>query len=299
MNKRSHIVDRALESAIPVAFVLLWSTGWIVARFAADDADPLTFLSFRYAGAASCLAVYAFAAGAVWPRAAMDWVHALFSGVLLHAFYLGGVWWAIAHGVPASVSALLAALQPILTAFLAPRLAGETITARQWMGIGLGLTGLTLVLAPKLAAIEPGQLGTALLPVLVNAAGMLFLTLGTFYQKRFIRTGDLRTVSVLQFVSAFAVTLPLAYLFENMRVVWTPNALMALGWSILAISVVSIALLLHLLRRGEVARSAQLIYLVPPAAALQVYLLFGERLAPIQIAGMVVTTVGVALAIKR
>src|SRR5665647_1673598 len=117
MKKRSQIFDRSLERAIPIVFVLLWSTGWIVARLAADDADPLTFLLFRFAGAAICLAIYAAIAGACWPRAGMDWLHALASGVLLHGLYLGGVWWAIGHGVPASISALLAALQPILTAF--------------------------------------------------------------------------------------------------------------------------------------------------------------------------------------
>ncbi|MDB5597727.1 MAG: putative amino-acid metabolite efflux pump [Hyphomicrobiales bacterium] len=299
MNKRPQIFDRSLERAIPIVFVLLWSTGWIVARLAADGADPLTFLLFRFAGAAMCLVVYAAVAGASWPRAGMDWVHALASGVLLHGLYLGGVWWAIGHGLPASISALLAALQPILTAFLAPRLAAESITARQWTGIFLGFGGLLLVLEPNLLKVDSSHLWTALLPLFVNALGMLSLTLGTFYQKRFIRTGDLRTVSVLQFVSAFLVTLPLAFFLEDMRITWTHQTIAALVWSILAVSVVSIALLLHLLRRGEVARSAQLIYLVPPTAALQVFLLFGERLEPIQLAGMIVTTAGVALAVKR
>lgn len=291
--------DKCIAALIPVSFVLLWSTGWIVARLAADDADPLTFLIFRYAGAAACLGIFAAIAGAEWPRSRAEWAHALVSGIFLHALYLGGIWWAVAHGVPASISALLAALQPILTVLLAPWLVGEIIVARQWIGVSIGLAGLLLVLAPKLLSLEPDQLGSAIAPLAINAVGMVSLTLGTFYQKRYIRTGDLRTVSFLQFASAMLVTIPLAYIFEDMRIVWTTDVVIAMAWSVVAVSIISIALLLHLIRRGEVARSAQLVYLVPPTAAVQAYFLFGERLTGIQLAGMAVTVAGVVLATRR
>lgn len=299
MNKRSHIFDRSLTAAIPIAFVLLWSTGWIVARLAADDADPLTFLIFRYAGAAFCLGAFAWLAGAEWPRSRAEWLHALASGVLLHALYLGGIWWAIAHGVPATISALLAALQPILTAILAPWLVGERIGPRQWLGVALGFAGLLLVLAPKLLALDTGQVAGVVVPLLINVAGMVSLTFGTFYQKRYIRTGDLRTISFLQFISAMLATIPLAYLFEDMRIVWSRDVIIAMVWSVVAVSIISIALLLHLIRRGEVARSAQLVYLVPPTAAVQAFLLFGERLSIVQLFGMAVTVTGVMLATRR
>jgi drug/metabolite transporter (DMT)-like permease len=284
---------------IPTAFVLLWSTGWIVAHYAAIDAGVLTFLLFRYAGAAFLLTVYALVSGATWPRSIHAWGHALASGVLIHALYLGGIWWAVAHGVPASISALLAALQPLLTAILAPHLAGERIGPVQWAGISLGLVGLVLVLGPKLANVDPAELDTISLLLVINACGMVALTLGTFYQKRYLRTGDLGSMSTLQFIGAFVVTLPFAFWLEGMRIDFTWNTWLSLAWSIGALSIVSIALLLHLIRKGEVARSAQLIYLVPPAAAIQAFLLFGETLSPVQIAGMMVTTLGVALAVRR
>ena len=284
---------------IPTAFVLLWSTGWIVAHYAAIDAGVLTFLLFRYAGAAFLLTVYALVSGTTWPRSAHAWGHALASGVLIHALYLGGIWWAVAHGVPASISALLAALQPLLTAILAPHLAGERIGPVQWAGISLGLVGLILVLGPKLANVDPVELDTITLLLVINACGMVALTLGTFYQKRYLRTGDLGSMAALQFIGAFVVTLPFAFWLEDMRIDFTWNTWLSLAWSIGALSIVSIALLLHLIRKGEVARSAQLIYLVPPAAAIQAFLLFGETLSPVQIAGMMVTTLGVALAVRR
>ncbi|MEA2861028.1 MAG: hypothetical protein QOC72_3067, partial [Methylobacteriaceae bacterium] len=258
--------------------------------------DPLTFLSARYACAGAVLLVYAVLAGARWPATSADWVHAAFSGVLLHAIYLGGVWIAIAHGVPASISALLAALQPILTAALAPLLLRERIGAKQWLGIVLGFAGIIVVLSPKLASVAPGQLGAVTIPLAINAIAMIAVTAGTFYQKRYIHSGDLRTVTILQYAGALAVTLPIAWLIEPMRLEVNATTILIMLWSVLAISIGAIALLLLLIRRGEVSRAAQLIYLVPPTAAVQAWLLFGEQLSPPQLAGMALTVIGVALA---
>ena len=288
--------DLIFRRTAPALFVFLWSTGWIVARYSAEYADPLTFLSARYACAGAVLFLYALIAGGRWPARPSDFVHAAFSGVLLHAIYLGGVWIAIAQGVPASISALLAALQPILTAALAPILLRERIGAKQWLGIVLGFIGIIVVLSPKLAGVAPGQLGAVAMPLLINIIAMLAVTAGTFYQKRYIHSGDLRTVTILQYAGAIAVTLPVAYLIEPMRLEVNATTILIMLWSVLAISIGAIALLLLLIRRGEVSRAAQLIYLVPPTAAAQAYLLFGEQLTPPQLAGMALTVIGVALA---
>ena len=288
--------DLIFRRTAPALFVFLWSTGWIVARYSAEYADPLTFLSARYACAGAVLFLYALIAGGRWPARPSDFVHAAFSGVLLHAIYLGGVWIAIAQGVPASISALLAALQPILTAALAPILLRERIGAKQWLGIVLGFIGIIVVLSPKLAGVAPGQLGAVAMPLLINIIAMLAVTAGTFYQKRYVHFGDLRTVTILQYAGAIAVTLPVAYLIEPMRLEVNATTILIMLWSVLAISIGAIALLLLLIRRGEVSRAAQLIYLVPPTAAAQAYLLFGEQLTPPQLAGMALTVIGVALA---
>lgn len=282
----------------PLVFVFLWSTGWIIARYSADYADPLTFLLVRYLSAGAVLFVYALAAGASWPKSPAEWGHALATGVLLHAIYLGGVWWAVRHGLPASISALIAALQPILTALFAPWLVGERVKPMQWLGVVLGFFGIALVLSPKLASVAPGALASALAPIVVNVVAMFSITFGAFYQKRAIHSGDLRTVTVLQYVGAIAVTLPLAWALEPMKIEWNATMFAVLAWSVFAVSIGAIALLLLLIRRGEVSRSAQLIYLVPPTAALQAYALFGEKLSPAQIAGMIVTAAGVAMATR-
>ena len=280
----------------PLLFVLVWSTGWIVARYSADYADPLTFLCFRFASAALLLLGLAVVSGAPFPRSGRDWLHALVSGVFLHAIYLGGVWWAIRQGVPASVSALIAAAQPIATALLAPALLGERASWRRSLGVLLGLVGLILVLGPKLGA---AGIGAGLLPIGVNILAMAGATAGFFYQKRFLPAGDLRAMAGLQYVGAFAVMLPAAFLLEPMHVVWNGTMLLVLGWSVLALSIGAIWLLLLLIRHGEVSRASALIYLVPPTAAAQAWLLFGETLNVVQIAGMALSAAGVAIASRR
>jgi drug/metabolite transporter (DMT)-like permease len=282
----------------PGLFFLIWSTGWISARYAAPYADPLTFLSLRYACAGFILASLAVAMGAVWPRGRAAG-HAAISGVLLHAIYLGGVWWAISRGLPAGISGLIAAVQPILTALLAPLVLGERISRRHWAGIGLGFAGIVLVLWPKLAGLSGAALAQQIEPLAVNVLGMVSVTAGTFYQKKHVQTGDLRTITTLQYAGAFAVTLPIAVLTEPMRIEWNTIMVLNLGWAVFALSIGAIGLLLLLIRRGAVSRAAALIYLVPPAVALEAFLLFGETMSPLQIVGMVITAFGVALAVRR
>lgn len=283
----------------PVLFVLLWSTGWVSARAAAPYADPLTFLATRYALAGLALALFAGFAGATWPRRAADIGHLAISGILIHAIYLGGVWWAIAHGVPAAISGLIAAVQPILTALLAPALLGETITVRQWLGIALGFGGIAMVLSPKLVGVQAAGLEGAALALAINVVAMISVTLGTFYQKRFVATSDLRTATVWQYIAAAAVTFPLAFLIEDLRLEWNAQTIATMAWSVIGLSIGAIGLLLLLIRHGAVSRAAMLIYLVPPAVAIEVFFLFGETLTPLQIAGIAVTAIGVALAVKR
>jgi drug/metabolite transporter (DMT)-like permease len=286
-------------AAIPGLFVFLWSTGWINARAAAPYADPLTFLFVRFGLAAVLMAVICLAVRAAWPVSRRAAGHALVSGVLLHTGYLGPVWYAVAEGVPAGVSGVLAGLQPLLTAALAPVLLRETVTRAQWLGILLGFIGILLVLSPKLGAVATAGLGDLRWPLFVNVLGMLSVTFGTFYQKRFVAGGDLRTVATLQYVGATAAVLPFAWLLEPMQIVWHPQAIAAMAWSILAISIAGVLLLLWLIREGAVARMATLIYLVPPVVVLEAWLLFGETISGVQMLGVAIVCAGVALATRR
>jgi drug/metabolite transporter (DMT)-like permease len=288
-----------LVRAAPLTFALLWSSGFIVAKYAIADADPFAFLSVRFALAALILALMALIGGAVWPSEPRAWVHSAVAGMLLHGGYVGGVWWAIDHGLPASVSGLITAGQPLLTALMAAPLLGERVTGRQWLGIAVGFCGILLVLWPRLAGVEIAALGSALLPILAVAGATGSATLGTFYQKRFVPAADLRSATCLQYLGALAVVAPPVCLGGAIRFEPTASLYWALAFSVLVLSIAAVALLLWMIRHGAVSRIAALIYLVPPLTALEAYLLFGENLSAVQIVGMALTVVGVWLATRR
>lgn len=284
---------------VPLIFTFLWSSGWIVAGYSALYADPLTFLLVRYGSAALLIALLAFAVRAPWPNTPRAILDCVVTGILLHAAYLGGVWWAVRHGLPAGISGLIAGLQPILTALLAPALVGERISLVRWAGILCGFLGIALVLEPKLVGVAPAALWGVLVPVVVNVIGMFAVTFGSFYQKARIVTGDLRTVTALQYVSAFVVTLPFAWVLEPMRIEWNLTMALVLAWSVLALSLGGIGLYLMMIRQGAVSRVSTFLYLVPALVAVEAWLLFGENLSPVQILGMAVTILGVALASRK
>jgi drug/metabolite transporter (DMT)-like permease len=288
-----------LLRAAPALFVLLWSTGWISARAAAPYADPLTFLTVRFALAAVVLLPLVLIMRARWPARPADYWHLIVTGALIHAIYLGGVWYAVRHGVPTAISGLIAAIQPILTAMLAPVLLSERISPRQWAGVALGFAGIALTLSPGLSALAGDALTENVAALAINVVGMISVTLGTFYQKRFIASGDLRTVTLIQYIAAAAIMLPVAALLEPMRLEWNPQTIATMAWSVIGLSLGAIGLYLMLIRHGAVSRAAMLIYLVPPAVAIEAYVLFGETLGPVQWIGIAVTAVGVALAVRK
>src|SRR3954453_8978125 len=245
-----------LARLAPPLFVFLWATGFIAARLVIPYADPLTFLVLRYVLAAILLGLIALAARAPWPTAARGWRNGMIAGVLLHGGYLGAVFWSIKHGLPAGISALIAGLQPLVTGMLVGSLLGERVSGRRWLGIAIGFAGAALVIAPKLGA----GLEFPPITVLVSFLGTISITLGTIWQKRTAATVDLRTNAVVQFIGATCVVLPVAVLTEQGRLEPTPELFIGLFWSVCALSIGAIALLLALIRRRAVAGVATLLY---------------------------------------
>ena len=278
----------------PAAFVVLWSTGFIGAKYGLPYAEPLTFLLWRFVLAALLLLAVALLMRAPWPATRAEAGHIAVAGLLLHAGYLAGVFGAIHQGVSAGVMAVIAGLQPVLTALAAGPLLGERVHARQWAGFALGFAGVLLVVQQRLAFGTAGTAGYAL-----AFMALASITAGTLYQKRFCSHMDLRTGGVIQFVAAALAMAVCAPLFETMTVRWTPSFLFALGWLVLVLSVGAITLLYILIRRGEAARVSSLFYLVPPTTVLMAYAIFGERLSSLALAGMVVSVVGVALVVTE
>jgi drug/metabolite transporter (DMT)-like permease len=282
-----------LARVAPPLFVVIWATGFVVARLVAPHADPLAFVTLRFGLAALVLAAAAVIAGARWPATASGWRDGLVAGVLLHGAYLGGVFWAVKHGLPAGISALVAGLQPLATGMLVGPLLGEAVSRRRWVGILTGFAGALLVVAPKIGVTG----GLPAVPLGICVLGMLSITLGTIWQKRTAASVDLRTNAVVQYLGAAAFTLPIALATETGRFdLGAPEFWISLLWAVFAMSIAAVGLLLLLIRRGAVAKVAALLYLVPPVAAVMAYWLFGEALSPIQIVGMALAAAGVAIA---
>lgn len=281
----------------PVLFVLLWSTGFIGSKLGAADAEPFTFLALRF------LLVLALLVPVVLlgRRQARGWHergHAMVAGTLIHGAYLGGVFWAIRHGMPAGVAALIVSLQPIVTAVLAGPLLGERLSARHWLGLALGLVGAVLILAPKLErAVAAGGSGSGIDTATVTATVLALagITAGTLYQKKFAGRIDLVVGAVWQYVGALAVVGTGSLLLETRVVNWTPNFIFALGWLVVVLSIGAIFLLMLLIRQNAVASVSGLFYLVPAVTAVIAYFMFGETLDLVQTAGLVLATLAVLL----
>ena len=278
--------------AAPGLFVVLWSTGFIGAKYGLPYTGPATFLALRFVLVIALMLAIALAVRAPWP-APRQVVHIAVVGVLLQAGYLGGVFAAIHLGMSAGVSSLIVGLQPVLTAVLAAPMVRERLGARQWLGLALGLAGVALVVSAK----------TSLTGLSWESVGMSFLalgsiTVGTLYQKRFCGPFDLRTGSVIQFVAALAVMAPFAIFVEHLAVRWTGEFLFALSWLVVVLSIGAISLLMLLIRRGAATKVASLFYLVPPVTALIAYFVFGETLPWSALAGMALAVVGVAMVVR-
>ncbi|MCB1915151.1 MAG: DMT family transporter [Rhodocyclaceae bacterium] len=277
----------------PLLFVLLWSTGFIGAKYGLPYAEPLTFLSIRYVSVIALMTALALATRARWPADLRSAVHIGVSGILIHGVYLGGVFTSIHYGLPAGVASLVVGMQPLLTALGAGWLLGERVSGRQWLGLALGFAGVALVVSGKFGQVPMAQLGTMLLPAL---AALFGITLGTLYQKRFCPSFDLRTGSVLQFIPTLALTAALAASTETMAVDWDPHFVFALSWLVLVLSLGAVSLLNVLIRSGNAVNVASLFYLTPPCTALMAWALFGETLGAVALVGMTLAVSGVAMA---
>ncbi len=273
---------------MPVVFVLIWSTGFVVARYAMPHAPPLGFLAWRFALSVLALGAWISWARPAWPATRAQWLHLAVTGGLLHAGYLGGVWAAVKAGIGAGTVALVVGLQPVITAlWVSATGQAQRVSLKQWLGLGLGLVGLLLVVGHKLGLGEVTAWNLGL-----SVFALCSITAGTLYQKRFVGPCDVRTASTVQLLAAFLLTAPLAW-FETGTVHWHPHLLGAMAWSVLALTLGGSSLLYLMIQRGAATRVTGLMYLVPPCTAVLAWLLFQEAITPATWLGMALTAWGV------
>jgi drug/metabolite transporter (DMT)-like permease len=278
--------------AMPVVFVLIWSTGFIVARYAMPYSPPMTFLWVRYLLSILAFWLWIRWARVAWPQSRAQWWHLGVTGVFMHAGYLSGVWVAVKAGMGSGLSALIVGFQPVLTAIWLSSQGGQ-VTRRQWGGLLLGFVGLVLVVSRKLQdtmEVTPWTLSLAVL-------ALFSITIGTLYQKRHVQPCDVRTANTVQLMAAALVTLPLVAL-ESEAVQWHPSLLGAMAWSVLGMTLGGSSLFYMLIQRGAAASVSSLMYLVPPCTAMLAWFLFDEPVTVTTVAGIVLTAVGVSLVVR-
>lgn len=288
----NHDIQNLAARAAPAIFVVLWSTGFIATKYVVHNADPLTYLAIRMVLVVALMALVVAIARPQWPDR-IGIAHSAVAGILVHGFYLGGTAIAIAHSIPAGLSALIPGLQPILTSTLANRWLGERVAPLQWGGLLLGLAGVVLILHDRPMSGEAGW------GWLASGVSLVSITLGTLYQRRYCGNIDWRAGNLIQYIVVTIFFAAGAALFENNVVHWTREFVLALAWLVVVLSIGSIGLLYWLIRRSAATSVASLFYLVPAVTAVMAFVLFGERLDRIAIAGMIACAAGVFLVNRR
>ena len=284
--------NQAWLRAMPWVFVLVWSTGFIVARYGMPNSPPFTFLLLRYLFSILCFVLWVKWARVPWPQSRAQWGHLAVTGILMHAGYLGGVWAAVKVGMGAGLTSLIVGLQPVLTAvWLSSR--GGHVSRRQLQGLALGFVGLAMVVSRKLeGGIEVSPWSLTMITMALCA-----ITTGTLYQKRFVQACDVRSANAVQLMAAFLVTLPLAWM-EVEPVIWNAEMIGAMVWAVLILTLGGSSLFYILIQRGAAAAVTSLLYLVPPTTAVMAWFLFDESITLVTLSGIVVTAMGVSLVVR-
>ncbi len=288
--------DTGLLRIAPLVFVSLWSTGFIAAKYSMQNADPFVFLCLRFTITAAALVPLLWLVGAALPRRLWSFRHDMVTGVLLHAGYLGFVFWPIKNGVPSGIVAIIIGLQPIVTAVLASLYIGEHLDPRKLVGLLTGFLGITVVITGKFGlmlglagGLSPFDLGMCVI-------GLLSIATGVFYQKKFCDQSQLLPGTLMQYIAGALATAGLALLFgEAWTIDWTPTFAIALSWQVLGLSIGAVVLLLYIIKNGEASRVSSMFYLVPPLVVIEAHFLFGETLGWISVVGMLICVTGVLL----
>jgi drug/metabolite transporter (DMT)-like permease len=288
----NHDLEKFAARAAPAVFVVLWSTGFVATKYVVNNADPLSYLAVRMALVVGVMGIIVAVTRPKWPDG-IGIFHSAVAGILVHGFYLGGTAVAIAHSIPAGLSALIPGLQPILTSTLANRWLGERVTPLQWGGLLLGLAGVVLILHNRPMTGEAG------FGWLASGVSLVSITLGTLYQRRYCNQIDWRAGNLVQYIAVTIFFAIGAFLFENNVVHWTTEFVLALAWLVIVLSIGSIGLLYWLIRHQAATSVASLFYLVPAVTSLMAFVLFGERLDAVAITGMAACAAAVFLVNRR
>lgn len=278
----------------PAIFLVMWSTGYVAAKFGLGYIEPMTFLALRFACVVIIMAGLFVILQPPLPKSPAEWMHLAIVGFLLQAMYFGMCYMSFNAGLSVGTLALILAMQPILTGLIAPRWVGEAITWRQWAGLALGLSGAVLVIIARSEIAAPSPVGFAFATL-----ALIGITGGSLWEKRFGVSHHPVTSNLVGFTAGFLGVAPFMIAFETMHITWTWQLVASLTYLIIASSLIAIGLLLAMIRAGEVSKVSALFFLVPPMAATIAWLVLGEVMPPVAWLGMGIAGLGVFLATAK
>jgi drug/metabolite transporter (DMT)-like permease len=282
----------------PALFVLLWSTGFTGIRYGIPYAPPFTFIAIRMAIASVLLALISLAITKRFARDLPTIGKSVLVGMTIHGAYLGGCFYGVKQGMPAGITALICSLQPVLVSVFSSIFFQEKLSPRKWLGLGLGLAGLVLVIAPKLQS--SGEQGLPMAGVIAVFIALLGGTSGTLLQKKFGSGVEVLSGTSWQYVATGILMGSLALIFEgDQSITWNASFIFSLIWLIVALSIGAILILYFLLARSSASSVSSLYYLVPAVTAVEAYFLFGEKIGLVTAVGTLVTIAGVALVVRQ
>jgi drug/metabolite transporter (DMT)-like permease len=272
-------------------FVSVWGVGFIATKTGLQYAAPFTFLTLRFCLGIVCLLPVLLWLRPSWPRTKKAWGHVIVAGLLMHAIHLSGSHYGQYEGLSAGVVAIILAAQPLLTAMIAALVLQEAASRRQWLGIGIGLIGVLLVVWHKLDIHAMN--GTSLIAVLV---ALIALTVGTLYQRRFLPDTDLWSAAFIQFVASLLLLAPLAIVVESAKVEWAWQLFAAMLFLVVLASILGVSALHILMRHGQATRVSSILYLPPIFAVAAEWLVYRIIPTPLTFVGIVIVCAGVWLA---
>jgi drug/metabolite transporter (DMT)-like permease len=285
-------------ASAPLIFVVIWSTGFIGAKYGLPYAGPFVYLGLRMGIACALMVGLSIVMRAEWPKSLSEAGRYAMSGLLLHAGYLGGVFFAISRGMPAGLSSLVVGMQPILVAVIAQKTLGDSVSRRQWLGLILGFSGVAIVVIERMRANGGPHGSTSSSADIAILIALLATTMGTIYQKRFNTGMPLASGTAIQYGTAAIVMVVLASFTESFGIDWAPKFIIALTWQVLVLSVLAVTMLMVLIRQHSVSRLSSYLYLVPPLTALEAYVMFHERLSVSMLVGMLIVAAGIVLVVR-
>jgi len=283
-----------LTKIAPFLFVWLWSTGFIGAKYGLPYIEPFFMLFVRFCFVILIFFILIKIYRSTWLNRTQS-IQQVFIGTLIHGGYLGGVFFAIKLGVPAGITAIIVGLQPIVTTVIGRIFLNQSINGKQSIGLALGFVGIALVI------LESASLDTQNMNILGLGAclvALVSISLGTVLQKQLAGNVSLLTGSFYQYIGAIVVIAMLTFSLETQEVIYATELFVAMTWLVIGLSVFAILLLLYMIREGEVSKVTSYFYLVPPAAVIQSWILFDERLGVLAIVGSILTVIGVVYVVK-